>query len=94
MEKVKCFRCWKVGHLKWECPNIEVEKKKRKKQYMQPDHKRHSKKEDQYVLYRKRCRNIVGEEYAPQRCTLARKKMDNKRDSGNIYGLWSVISGQ
>ena len=34
MEKVKCFRYWKVGHLKWECPNIEVEKKKRKKQYM------------------------------------------------------------
>jgi len=37
---------------------------------------------------------LWGEEYAPQRCTLARKKMDNKRDSGNIYGLWSVINGQ
>ena len=34
IEEVKCFRCWGVGHLKWECPNIEVEKKKRKKQYM------------------------------------------------------------
>jgi len=37
---------------------------------------------------------LWGEEYAPQRCTLTRKKMDNKRDSGNIYGLWSVINGQ
>jgi len=30
MEEVKCFRCWRVRHLKWECPNIEVEKKKRR----------------------------------------------------------------
>jgi len=37
---------------------------------------------------------LWGEEYAPQRYTLARKKMDNKRDSGNIYGLWSVINKQ
>ena len=30
MEEVKYFRCWGVSHLKWECPNIEVEKKKRR----------------------------------------------------------------
>jgi len=29
-EKVKYFRCWSVGHLKWKYPNIEVEKKKRR----------------------------------------------------------------
>jgi len=32
IEEVKCFRCWGVGHLKWECPNIEVEKKRRRKE--------------------------------------------------------------
>jgi len=25
VEKVKCFRCWGIGHYKWKCPNIEVE---------------------------------------------------------------------
>ena len=30
IEEVKYFRCWGVGHFKWECPNIEVEKKKRR----------------------------------------------------------------
>ena len=30
IEEVKCFRCQRVGHLKWECPNIEVKKKKRR----------------------------------------------------------------
>ena len=29
VEEVKCFRCWGVGHFKWECPNIEVEKKRK-----------------------------------------------------------------
>ena len=29
VEEVRCFRCWGVGHYKWECPNIEVERKKR-----------------------------------------------------------------
>ena len=28
IEEVKCFRCWGVGHHKWECPNIEVERQK------------------------------------------------------------------
>ena len=32
IEKVKCFRCWDIGHLKWECPNIKVEKKKRREE--------------------------------------------------------------
>ena len=32
IEEVKCFRCWKVSHFKWECPNIEVEKKKRREE--------------------------------------------------------------
>ena len=30
-EGAQCFRCWGVGHYKWECPNIKVEKKKEKK---------------------------------------------------------------
>jgi len=29
-ERVQCFRCWGVGHYKWEYPNIEVERKKRR----------------------------------------------------------------
>jgi len=28
VEKVKCFRCWGIGHYKWECPNIEVERRR------------------------------------------------------------------
>ena len=31
VEEVKCFRCWDIGHFKQECPNIEVEKRKRDK---------------------------------------------------------------
>ena len=30
VEEVKCFRCWGVGYFKWECPNIEVEKKRKR----------------------------------------------------------------
>jgi len=32
VEEVKYFRCWSVGHFKWECPNIKVEKKKKDKE--------------------------------------------------------------
>jgi len=30
IEEVKYFRCWGIGHFKWEYPNIKVEKKKRR----------------------------------------------------------------
>jgi len=30
VEEVKCFRCWGVEHYKWECPSIEVERKRHK----------------------------------------------------------------
>ena len=30
VEEVKCFRCWNVMYFKWECPNIEVKRKKKK----------------------------------------------------------------
>ena len=33
-EKVKYFRYWGVRHFKWECPNIEVEKKKKREEEM------------------------------------------------------------
>ena len=28
-EGVQCFRYWRMGHYKWECPNIKVEKERR-----------------------------------------------------------------
>jgi len=28
-ERIRCFRCWRVEHYKWEYPNIKVEKKRR-----------------------------------------------------------------
>ena len=31
-EGVQCFRCQRMGHYKWECPNIKKEKKKRSKE--------------------------------------------------------------
>jgi len=31
VEEVKCFRCWGIGHYKWECPNIEVERRRQEK---------------------------------------------------------------
>jgi len=30
--EIKCFRCWGVEHYKWECLNIEVERKRKKKE--------------------------------------------------------------
>ena len=30
VKEVQCFRCKGIGHYKWECPNIEVEKEKRR----------------------------------------------------------------
>ena len=30
VEEVQCFRCRGTGHYKWECPNIAVEKEKRR----------------------------------------------------------------
>ena len=30
VEEVKYFRCWGVGHFKWECLNIKVEKKRKR----------------------------------------------------------------
>ena len=29
-EGVQYFRYWKVGHYKWKCPNIKVEKERRR----------------------------------------------------------------
>ena len=26
-EKVTYFRCWRIGHYKWECPNIKMERR-------------------------------------------------------------------
>jgi len=26
-EEVKCFKYWGIGHYKWECPNIEIERR-------------------------------------------------------------------
>jgi len=28
---VQCFRCWKMGYYKWECPNIKIKKKKKRR---------------------------------------------------------------
>jgi len=28
VKEVKCFRCWGIEHYKWECPNIEEERKR------------------------------------------------------------------
>jgi len=28
-KRVQCFRCWGMGHYKWECPNIKEEKERR-----------------------------------------------------------------
>jgi len=28
-EGVQYFRCWGIGHYKWECPNIKVERERR-----------------------------------------------------------------
>jgi len=30
-EEVRYFRCWGIGYFKWECPNIEVEKQRKRK---------------------------------------------------------------
>ena len=30
-EEVKYFRCWEVGHYKWECLNIEKRRRSREK---------------------------------------------------------------
>jgi len=32
VEEVKCFRCWRVKHYKWKCPNTKVERKKRREE--------------------------------------------------------------
>ena len=33
-EGVQCFRCQGIGHYKWECPNIKVEKERKSKEAM------------------------------------------------------------
>ena len=30
-EEVKCFRCWGIEYYKWECPNIEIERRQQEK---------------------------------------------------------------
>ena len=31
-EEVKCFRCWRVEHYKWKCPNIVAEKERKEEE--------------------------------------------------------------
>ena len=26
---MQCFRCWRIGHYKWECPDTKEKKKRR-----------------------------------------------------------------
>ena len=30
--ELQCFRCREIGHYKWKCPNIEVEKERRRQE--------------------------------------------------------------
>ena len=36
VEKVRCFRYWGIGHYKWECPNIEVKRKRKREKEIAP----------------------------------------------------------
>jgi len=33
-QKIKCFRYWGVGHCKWKCPNIKVERRRQEREAM------------------------------------------------------------
>ena len=67
MEEVKCFRCWGIGYLKWKCPNIEVEKKKRKEEevvYIARPQKAQQKRRLVYSVWKK-TQKYCGEESIP-----------------------------
>jgi len=36
VEKVRCLRYWGIGHYKWECPNIEVKRKRKREKEIAP----------------------------------------------------------
>ena len=67
-EEVKYFRYWEVGHFKWECPSMEVERQggERKEWHMWQGHKRHSKRGSQHIPYRKRHRSTAAYGACPQ----------------------------
>ena len=67
IEEIKYFRYWEVSYLKWKCPNIEVEKKKRKEEevvYIARPQKAQQKRRLVYSVWKK-IQKYCGEESIP-----------------------------
>jgi len=55
-KEVQYFRCWRIGYYKWECPNIKVEKERRRSKevaHMVSPQKAQQEEKPVYSIWRK-----------------------------------------
>jgi len=55
-KEIQYFRCWEIGHYKWECPNIKVEKERRRSEeaaYVVSPQKAQQEEKPVYSIWRK-----------------------------------------
>ena len=83
---VQCFRYWRVGHYKWECPNIKVEKERRRSEKVVC-----AVRGKAGMLFIEKGTGVLWQEgYTPKGCSSRRARMEDKVEGGNICRVWGV----
>jgi len=78
-ERVQYFRCQRIGHYKWECPNIKMEKKR----------KGAAGREAGTSQLGKGTKILWSGEYT-RRCTAVGVRMDDRRSHSNLHRIQIV----
>ena len=78
-ERVQYFRCQRIGHYKWECPNIKMEKKR----------KGAAGREAGVSQLGKGTKILWSGEYT-RRCTAVGVRMDDRRSHSNLHRIQIV----
>ena len=87
-EGIQCFRCWGVGHYKWEYSNIKVEKERRRsEEVVHVVNLQKAQQEERLVrsLWRK-VQEYYGKRGIPPRGTA----LEDKMEGNNICRVWEV----
>ena len=94
IKEVQCFRCRETGHYKWKYPNIEVEKKRRRRGSMPYKGKsaatRESKKTGAGMFQLGKGTGILQSGEHARGCTVVRVRIDDRRGHSDLHRMQMV----